>query len=211
MVTDNAANSPQSITLTRTGAAGTIPTVTLKNPTGPGERRDGEQVRHRRGQGVADTVSIGTVRWNIGDFRVTGTSTTVGATVTGRSANNPALILGTAPVTAAVAPATGGAYSVRVRAGGAAVTKPGQDLHRHQPRRDSRSVHGHARLARAPDAIAYVRRNDPSVRHLAGHQCPSALDAFGGSLSRPGGAKRYSRDTVTFLTNAASKGVHRPS
>ncbi len=75
---------------------------------------------------IADAVTAVGPKWKAGDFRVSGTATTIGATVTVRSANNPALVLGTAPVTAAAAPATGGTWTLRVRTGSAATTNPGR-------------------------------------------------------------------------------------
>ncbi len=57
----------------------------------------------------SDVVSISSARWKIGDFRIGGTSTTVGAVVTVRTATG--VIYGTATV------AAGGVYNVRNRTG----------------------------------------------------------------------------------------------
>ncbi|MDQ1667975.1 MAG: hypothetical protein QOE40_36 [Actinomycetota bacterium] len=69
---------------------------------------------------ASDSIAIGTAKWKTGDFRVTGTATSVGSTVTVRSApdaNGKVTVYGTAPVTAAAPPATGGVWDLRVRAG----------------------------------------------------------------------------------------------
>jgi len=57
----------------------------------------------------SDVVSISSAKWKIGDFRIGGTSTTVGAVVTVRTATG--VIYGTATV------AAGGVYDVRNRTG----------------------------------------------------------------------------------------------
>ena len=67
-----------------------------------------------------DTLTGIIARWKPNDFRVTGTGAIEGATVTVRNATTGAVI-GSAPVVA-------GAFSVRVRAGAAIATNPGQIL-----------------------------------------------------------------------------------
>ncbi|MEO8267815.1 MAG: fibronectin type III domain-containing protein [Ilumatobacteraceae bacterium] len=61
----------------------------------------------------SEVVTITSARWKINDFRVIGTSTTVGGIVTVRSATGT--IYGAAAVTAAAPPAVGGVYDVRIR------------------------------------------------------------------------------------------------
>jgi Chitobiase/beta-hexosaminidase C-terminal domain/Fibronectin type III domain len=77
----------------------------------------------------SDVVAIGTAKWKTGDFRVTGTSSTVGGIVTVRSApdgNGNVKIYGQAAVTAAAPPAVGGVWDLRVRAGaGLPTSNPG--------------------------------------------------------------------------------------
>ncbi len=80
---------------------------------------------------VTDTVSIGTATWKSGDFRVTGTGSLVGAIVTVRPATSTGTIdrtksLGTAQLTPAAPPATGGTYDIRLRNGNAPATNPGK-------------------------------------------------------------------------------------
>jgi hypothetical protein len=70
----------------------------------------------------SDTIGITTAKWKAGDFRVVGTDSSVGAIVTLRSPTGT--IYGTAVVTAAVAPATGGDFDIRLRNGAAPGTKP---------------------------------------------------------------------------------------
>jgi len=76
---------------------------------------------------ITDKVTIGTAKWKSGDFRVTGTGSAVNATLTIR-ANDPktGTVLGTGGLTAAPAPATGGVYDLRFRAGQAPGTNPGR-------------------------------------------------------------------------------------
>jgi hypothetical protein len=74
---------------------------------------------------LTDRVTIGTAKWKSGDFRVTGTASQVGATVTIRVGSPTGQSLGQAAVTAAAAPATGGEYDFRLRNGAAPATNPG--------------------------------------------------------------------------------------
>ena len=75
---------------------------------------------------VTDKVTIGTAKWKAGDFRVTGTGSSVGATVTIRANSATGTVLGSGPVTAAPAPATGGVYDLRFRNGAAPASNPGR-------------------------------------------------------------------------------------
>ncbi|MEA2324230.1 MAG: hypothetical protein QOD81_4080 [Solirubrobacteraceae bacterium] len=84
---------------------------------------------------TADRITIGTAKWKSGDFRVTGTGSafttaTEAVSVTVFAANADGTIstrsLGSAPVTAAAPPATGGDYSVRSRNAAAGTTNPGK-------------------------------------------------------------------------------------
>ena len=72
---------------------------------------------------LTDTVTIATAR-KPDDFRVTGTASAVGATVTIRVGSPTGTSLGTALVTQAVAPATGGEYDFRLRKGASPTTNP---------------------------------------------------------------------------------------
>ncbi|MHA7220440.1 fibronectin type III domain-containing protein [Arthrobacter sp. MDT1-48-3] len=74
---------------------------------------------------VPDRVTIGLAQWKTGDLRIGGTSNVVGGTITVRVGGPTGRILGTAPVTAAVAPETGGVYSLRLRNAAAGTTNPG--------------------------------------------------------------------------------------
>jgi len=76
----------------------------------------------------SDRVTIGTSKWKNNDFRATGTSSTVGATITIRSAPNAAgvvTVYGTATVTAAAPPEVGGVWDFRLRTG-VPTTNPGR-------------------------------------------------------------------------------------
>jgi hypothetical protein len=79
---------------------------------------------------VTDTISIGTGKYKAGsDFRVTGSASVVGATITLYSVNSNGTIGAAIPntvatVTAAVAPATGGVWEVRLRNGNVPAQNP---------------------------------------------------------------------------------------
>ncbi|WP_104140259.1 fibronectin type III domain-containing protein [Arthrobacter sp. ZGTC131] len=72
---------------------------------------------------LPDRVTV-TAQWKSGDFRISGTGSLVGSTVTVRAGGPTGRLLGTVAVTAAAAPATGGVYSLRLR-NAAAGTNPG--------------------------------------------------------------------------------------
>ncbi|MBG6216244.1 hypothetical protein IWX75_000681 [Arthrobacter sp. CAN_A6] len=74
---------------------------------------------------VPDRVAIGRAEWKSGDFRVTGTGSVVGSTITLHKGSLDGPVLGRATVTAAVAPATGGVYSLRLRDAAAGTANPG--------------------------------------------------------------------------------------
>jgi len=74
---------------------------------------------------VPDRVTISSAQWKTGDFRVIGTSSVVGGTVTVRAGSATGRILGQAAVTAAVAPETGGVWTLRLRNAAAGTTNPG--------------------------------------------------------------------------------------
>jgi hypothetical protein len=78
-----------------------------------------------------DKVLITSAKWKAGDFRVVGTSSatpTVAApvTMTVRSGSPTGPLLGEGPLAPAVAPATGGTFSLRFRDAAAPATRPGQ-------------------------------------------------------------------------------------
>ncbi|MDD7833747.1 fibronectin type III domain-containing protein [Paenarthrobacter sp. AB444] len=74
---------------------------------------------------VPDRVTAGQAQWKSRDFRVTGTSSAVGGTISIRVGGPGGTVIGTAPVTAAVAPETGGVFTLRLRDGNAPATNPG--------------------------------------------------------------------------------------
>jgi hypothetical protein len=87
-------------------------------------------VRVRPVASTIDRLTITTARWKVGDFRVVGTGSATGAVITVYRANadgtiGPVITGATATVTAPVAPATVGDFSIRQRAGGPA-TNPGR-------------------------------------------------------------------------------------
>jgi hypothetical protein len=74
---------------------------------------------------VPDRVTIGTARWKAGDFRVTGTGSAVGATITVHQGSLGGRVLLTVPVTAAAPPETGGVWDARARNAAAPAANPG--------------------------------------------------------------------------------------
>ncbi|WP_104179681.1 fibronectin type III domain-containing protein [Arthrobacter sp. B0490] len=74
---------------------------------------------------VPDKVTIGSAQWRSGDLRVSGTSNVIGGIVTIRVGGPTGRVLGQVNVTAAAAPATGGAYSLRLRNAAAGTVNPG--------------------------------------------------------------------------------------
>jgi len=63
-----------------------------------------------------DQIAIATARWKLGDFRVTGTGTVAGGTITIHKGTLSGVSLGTYAMTAAAPPATGGVFSARSQA-----------------------------------------------------------------------------------------------
>lgn len=72
-----------------------------------------------------DQVSIGTGRWKVGDFRVTGVGSVVGGVITVHKGSPSGPVLGRATMTAAAAPATGGVFDLRLRNAAAGPTNLG--------------------------------------------------------------------------------------
>jgi hypothetical protein len=73
---------------------------------------------------VPDRVTA-TASWKSRDFRIQGTGSVVGATITIRRAGPTGPVVGRVPVTAAVAPETGGVWTLRLRDNNAGTTNPG--------------------------------------------------------------------------------------
>ena len=74
---------------------------------------------------VPDRVTISSAQWKTGDLRIIGTSSVVGGVITVHSGSLTGPVLGRVTVTAAVAPATGGDYTLRLRNAAAGATNPG--------------------------------------------------------------------------------------
>lgn len=80
---------------------------------------------------VTDTVTIGSARWKSGEFRVSGTGSVPGATITLHYVNadgtaGAAILRATATVVAAVPPEVGGDWGIRLRDNAAPATNPGR-------------------------------------------------------------------------------------
>jgi hypothetical protein len=113
----------RSLTITEL-TAGTPYSFTVKAKNGGGFGPASARSSALTPSALTDRVTIATAKWKAGDFRVTGSGSFVGATVTIRSGSATGPILGTGPVTAAAAPATGGVYDLRFRNGLAPATRP---------------------------------------------------------------------------------------
>jgi hypothetical protein len=74
---------------------------------------------------IPDRVTISQAQWKSGDLRIGGTSNVVGGTITVHVGGPDGRVLGQATVTAAVAPETGGVYTLRLRNAAAGTTNPG--------------------------------------------------------------------------------------
>ena len=70
--------------------------------------------------------TISRAQWKPGDLRVEGTASKVGETVSVRTDSATGPVLGSAVVTAAAPPATGGEYAVRLRNTAAGTSNPGR-------------------------------------------------------------------------------------
>ena len=75
---------------------------------------------------MTDQITITRAVWKPGDFRVDGTASRVGETVSVRTGSATGPVLGSAAVTAAAPPATGGDYDMRLRNGAAPPSNPGR-------------------------------------------------------------------------------------
>jgi len=111
-----------SLTIDQLAAGAYTFTVKAKNATGYGS--ESLMSAPLTVTPATDRITIGTARWKSGDFRVTGTGSSVGATVTIRSGSPTGTALGSGRITAAPAPATGGVYDLRFRDGAAPATRP---------------------------------------------------------------------------------------
>jgi Fibronectin type III domain len=105
---------------------GTAYTFTVKAKNGAGYGKESAKSDAFTPTQVTDRVTIGTARWKSGDFRVTGTASEVGRTVSVRTGSATGPVLASGAVTAAAPPETGGVYDIRLRNGAAPATNPGQ-------------------------------------------------------------------------------------
>src|SRR6185436_13193820 len=112
--------------------AGTPYTFTVKAKNAGGFGPESPQSAALTPAAITDTVTISSAKFKAGsDFRIIGTASVVGATITLYRANADGSIGAIIPnaiatVTAAVAPATGGAWEVRLRNGNVPATNPGR-------------------------------------------------------------------------------------
>jgi hypothetical protein len=114
-------------TLTVTGlTAGKAYTFTVKAKNGAGYGAESAKSAPFTPTQVTDQLTIATAKWKAGDFRITGTASVVGKTVSVRTGSATGPVLGSALVTAAAPPATGGVYDVRLRNAAAGTSNPGK-------------------------------------------------------------------------------------
>jgi hypothetical protein len=98
---------------------------------------------------VTDQITITRAVWKPGDFRVDGTASRVGETVSVRTGSATGPVIGAAVVTAAAPPGDGRRRHRPPPQRGGRPEQPGQDLGDLDRRRRRRTVHRH-RLARWP-------------------------------------------------------------
>ena len=114
-------------TLTVTAlTAGTAYTFTVKAQNGAGYGAESAKSAPFTPTRITDQITITSAKWKIGDFRIIGTASKVGETVSIRRDSATGPVIGNGLVTAAVAPATGGAYDIRLRNAAAGTTNPGK-------------------------------------------------------------------------------------
>jgi hypothetical protein len=114
-------------TLTVTGlTAGTAYTFTVKAQNGADYGAESAKSAPFTPTNVTDQVTITSAKWKAGDFRIIGTASVVGKTVNVRTGSATGPVMGSGLVTAAVAPATGGAYDIRLRNAAAGTANPGK-------------------------------------------------------------------------------------
>jgi hypothetical protein len=114
-------------TLTVTGlTAGKAYTFTVKAKNSAGYGPESPKSAPFTPSRVTDQITITRATWKSGDFRVDGTASKVGETVSVRTGSATGPVLGAAAVTAAAPPATGGVYSVRLRNAAAGTSNPGK-------------------------------------------------------------------------------------
>jgi len=114
-------------TLTADGlAAGTAYTFTVKAKNSAGYGAESAKSAAFTPTNVTDRVTISSARWKSGDFRIRGTASKIGATVSVRRDSATGPVMGNGLVTAAAAPATGGEYDMRLRNGAAGTSNPGK-------------------------------------------------------------------------------------
>ena len=77
-------------------------------------------------QAVTDRVTITQARWKRGDFRISGTGSQAGATITLRAGSATAAVIGTAVVQPPATPGASGTWELRLRNGTFANTRPAQ-------------------------------------------------------------------------------------
>jgi hypothetical protein len=114
-------------TLSVTGlTAGTAYQFTVQAQNGAGYGAESAKSASFTPTKVTDQIAITSAKWKAGDFRVVGTASKVGETVSLRRDSATGPVLGSGLVTAAAPPATGGAYDIRLRNAAAGATNPGK-------------------------------------------------------------------------------------
>ncbi len=116
---------PSATTATLTGLTnGTTYSVTVAAVNAVGRGPASVPVSVTPTVPAVDALTITRAQWKAGDFRIEGTGTRPGATVSVRAGGPTGPVIGTATVAAPVAPATTGVWTLRIRTGPAATTRP---------------------------------------------------------------------------------------
>ncbi len=116
---------PSATTATLTGLTnGTSYAVTVAAANATGMGPASAAVSVTPAAPATDTLTTTRAQWKSGDFRMEGTGSTPGATVSVRAGGATGRVIGTAVVAAPVAPATTGVWTLRIRTGPDATTRP---------------------------------------------------------------------------------------
>src|SRR3954471_9088135 len=115
----------KTLTVTKL-AADTAYTFSVKAKNGAGYGVESKKSASFTPTKITDQITITSAKWKSGDFRIQGTASKVGATVSVRTGSATGPSMGSQLVTAAALPATGGAYDIRLRNAAAGTGNPGK-------------------------------------------------------------------------------------
>jgi hypothetical protein len=123
---------------------------------------------------VTEQVAVTSAVWRAGDFRISGTGSIAGATISVRTGGFAGPIASQTTVGAIVAPAVNGTWTIRIRTGPLATTKPAQIWVTFLRRRADRT--GDGQLIPVPDVgwPDLHRSGPPTCWYASGHRSECA-------------------------------------